>query len=62
MKDHIDDVGHQRLSIQDMALPDLKSHFRRLMKLSNIVLVLSVFKGLGDIPAFFEASKRLDRR
>jgi hypothetical protein len=60
--DHIDDVGlghNQR--VEDIAMADLKSHFCRLMKPSNIVLVPKVLKGLGDMPAFIAAIKALDR-
>lgn len=60
--DHIDDVGlGQKLRVEEIPLADLKSHFCRLMKPSNIVLVPSVLKGLGDMPAFLEAVKRADR-
>lgn len=59
--DHIDEVGlGQKLRVEDIPLTDLKSHFRRLMKPSNIVLVPSVLKGLGDMPAFIEAIKTAD--
>jgi hypothetical protein len=57
--DHIDEVGlKQRRRIQEMAISDLKSHFKRLMKPSNIVLVPSALKGLGDMPAFIRYIKQ----
>lgn len=57
--DHVDEVGlKQRLRIQEMPLTDLKDHFRRLMKPSNIVLVPSALKGLGDMPAFIRYIKQ----
>lgn len=60
--DHIDDVGlGQKLRVEDIPLADLKGHFCRLMKPSNIVLVPSALKGLGDMPAFIEAIKKTDR-
>lgn len=60
--DHIDDVGlGQKLRVEDIPLADLKGHFCRLMKPSNIVLVPSVLKGLGDMPVFIEAIKKADR-
>lgn len=56
--DHVDDVGlKQRLRIQEMPIGDLKDHFKRMMKPSNIVLVPSVLKGLGDMPAFIRYIK-----
>jgi hypothetical protein len=59
--DHLDDVGlGQKLRVEDIPLADLKGHFCRLMKPSNIVLVPSVLKGLGDMPAFIAAIKRGD--
>jgi hypothetical protein len=51
--DHIIDVGlNQRAKVEDIRIEDLKRHFCRLMKPSNIVLVPSRLKGLGDMPAF----------
>ncbi|MEY2563605.1 MAG: hypothetical protein QOH88_1798 [Verrucomicrobiota bacterium] len=59
--DHLDDVGlGQKLRVEDIPLADLKGHFCRLMKPSNIVLVPSALKGLGDMPAFIAAIKRGD--
>lgn len=56
--DHIDDVGLlHRLKIQETPLKDLKAHFLRLMKPSNMVLVPSLLKGLGDMPAFIRIVK-----
>lgn len=53
--DHIDEVGlKQRLLIQEMEIGDLKAHFVRLMSPSNVILVPSVLKGLGDLPIFIE--------
>jgi hypothetical protein len=57
--DHIVDVGlSQRARIEDIAISDLKDHFRRLMKPSNIVLVPSALKGLGDMSVFIELLKK----
>lgn len=51
--DHIDEVGlKQRGDIREMPIESLKQHFKRLMKPSNIVLVPSKLKGLGDMPEF----------
>jgi len=56
--DHINEVGlKQCMRIQEMPTEDLKNHFRRLMKPSNIVLVPSALKGLGDMPAFINHIK-----
>jgi hypothetical protein len=59
--DHIDSVGlNQRRKIEDIDLFDLKNHFCRLMKPSNIVLVPSALKGLGDLPAFLDIIRRAE--
>jgi hypothetical protein len=51
--DHIDEVGlKQRLRIEEVSIDLLKSHFKLLMKPSNIVLVPSKLKGLGDMSGF----------
>lgn len=56
--DHVTEVGLKKaLRIQDIPLSELKSHFCRLMKPSNIVLVPSSLKGLGDMLAFLAAIK-----
>jgi hypothetical protein len=53
--DHIVDVGlKQRKRIVDFDITALKAHFQRLMKLSNIILVPSALRGLGDMPALSE--------
>jgi hypothetical protein len=58
--DHIVDVGlKKRARIEDLPLVDLKHHFCRLMKPSNIVLVPSKLKGLGDLPAFISLLKQV---
>jgi hypothetical protein len=58
--DHIHAVklGGQSRRIEDTPLESLKKHFRLLMKPSNIVLVPSALKGLGDLPAFLDIVKR----
>lgn len=54
--DHVTDVGLKKAKkIEDIPLADLQAHFCRLMKPSNIVLVPSTLKGLGDMPAFLTA-------
>jgi hypothetical protein len=56
--DHIVDVGlGGRGRIEEMPLDDLKRHFCRLMKPSNIVLVPRKLRGLGDMPAFISFLK-----
>ena len=56
--DHIENVGlKQRIRIQDMNISDLELHFRRLMSPSNIILVPSTLKGLGDMPMFITELK-----
>lgn len=49
---------NQKGSIQEMAINDLKRHFRKLMKISNIILIPSILKGLGDMPVFLEHLKK----
>jgi len=59
--DHIEDVGlNQRGKVEHLSLADLKGHFCRLMKPSNIVLVPSALEGLGDMPAFIDIIRRTE--
>src|SRR5690242_13538995 len=57
--DHIEDVGlNTRTEIDSMNMETLKNHFHLLMKPSNIVLVPTALKGLGDLPMFLSTLKR----
>ncbi|MDB6031972.1 MAG: hypothetical protein JWM16_2310 [Verrucomicrobiales bacterium] len=51
--DHIQEIGlRQRRRVQELPIENLKHHFKLLMKPSNMVLVPSQLKGLGDLPGF----------
>jgi hypothetical protein len=56
--DHIEDVGLKtRGSIETMSIEALKRHFCLLMKPSNMILVPTALKGLGDLPSFLSIIK-----
>lgn len=61
--DHIDEVGLKRgKKIQEIPIDPLKHHFKLLMKPSNMVLVPSKLKGLGDMPGFLALLKEEQMR
>ena len=61
--DHIGEVGlKSRLRIQDMNIDLLKRHFCKLMSPSNMVLVPTVLKGLGDMPIFLHVIKTAPKK
>lgn len=56
--DHIEEVGlKSRGRIEDMPMDSLKRHFRQLMKPSNMILIPTALKGLGDLPSFLSIIK-----
>ena len=44
--------------IENMPIDSLKRHFRQLMKPSNMILIPTALKGLGDLPSFLSIIKR----
>jgi hypothetical protein len=57
---HIEPVGLKtRVPIEELSRDQLSGHFRRLMTPSNMFLVPKAWSGLGELPQFADAVRRL---